>query len=48
MAHKNKDPRSLTEEERIERFVRFVVFFNKFINHARKPRKQFVEKDMRM
>lgn len=29
-------------------YIKFVNFFNKFINHQKKTRRRFVEKDMRL
>jgi hypothetical protein len=41
-------PHAIAEKERIEKYLQFVIFFNKFINHRKKLRRQFVEKDMRI
>lgn len=39
---------TVPEKERIEKYLRFVVFYNKFINHRKKPRQPFIARDMRM
>lgn len=41
-------PSTVPEKTRIEKYLSFVVFFNKFINHRKKPRRPFVEKDMKL
>jgi hypothetical protein len=41
-------PCSVPEKERIEKFVQFAAFFNKFINHRKKHRRPFLETDMRI
>lgn len=39
---------SASEKERIEKYIKFVTFFNKFINHKKKIRRHFVEKEMKL
>jgi hypothetical protein len=49
MLQKNKIiPDTVPEKERIEKYLQFVTFFNKFINHRKKLRRQFVEKEMKL
>lgn len=38
----------ISEKKRIEKYLRFVVFFNKFINHQKKIRRKFIEKEMKL
>lgn len=37
-----------SEKKRIDKYVKFVIFFNKFINHRKKNKHIFVERDMRI
>ena len=49
MEQKNKrTSRNISEKEMINRYLKFVVFFNRFINHRKKTRRNFIERDMRM
>lgn len=41
-------PCTVPEKERIKRYLRFVVFFNKFINHKKKIHRLFIARDMKM
>lgn len=41
-------PSTVSEKERIRLYLDFVKFFNKFINHRKKPHQQFIETDMRV
>jgi hypothetical protein len=41
-------PNTVAEKERIEKYLQFVTFFNKFINHRKKLRRPFVEKEMKL
>jgi len=41
---KAKKNKAITADD----YIKFVDFFSKFINHTKKIRNQFVEKDMRM
>jgi len=38
----------LSEKKRIEKYLQFVMFFNKFINHQKKIRRKFIEKEMKL
>lgn len=35
-------------KEVCEKFIKFVVFFNKFINHKKKTVKRIIDKDIRL
>jgi hypothetical protein len=49
MLHKYKIiPNTVSEKIRIEKYLNFVTFFNKFINHRKKIRRAFIEKDMKL
>lgn len=49
MPQKNKiTPSTVPEKVRIENYLNFVTFFNKFINHRKKLRRQFVAKEMKL
>jgi len=39
---------TVAEKKRIETYLRFVMFFNKFINHRKKIYRTFIEKDMKL
>jgi len=41
-------PNTVSDKKRIEAYLRFVVFFNKFINHKKKTHRQFIEREMKI
>ena len=47
MAHR-KIKKPILRKAQTESFLKFLEFFNKFVNHAKKLRSEFIEKDMRL
>jgi len=43
-----KHKKNISQKERAEKYLKFLEFFNNFINHAPKHREPFIEKDMRL
>jgi hypothetical protein len=40
--------KKMSPQVRIDHYLKFIVFFNKFIGHRPKHRRPFKEKDMRL